>query len=174
MQFTCHTGAGAVSVGWAWASNPEASPRVGVVVSLGSPVDSVVRTCLKCLSPELARHLADHLRVCLDFKWSPGQDEHRRLFMTTRNTSPESLSWTPKFLSLEGLSGPGLGSGVELMQSLLWTSCYPLFHSVSFFLSIWDWDITSIQELPHYHHGRVASLFDWTDGDRLENYHCYI
>lgn len=76
-------------MGWTWASNPEARQGVGVVVALGSPVDSVVRTCLKYLGPALAQCLADHLRSSWNLNGRLGKMNKRRLCMSARNVSPD-------------------------------------------------------------------------------------
>lgn len=141
---------------------------MGVVVTLGSPGDSVVRTCWNYLSPEPAwRHLADHLSVFLGF----GRLDKKNVkdCLATRNTNRDGLSWTPGFLSLEGQSGPGWGFVVESMQSLLGTntSLWHLFHSgCCLFLS-------NHLGPRHQCHLRTATrppwgcrLFDWTEGDR--------
>lgn len=86
-----------------------------MVAALGSPVDSVVRTCLKYPCPTLTQHLADHLRLFLAFEWSSGQAECIEFLHVHEDLM---VGWTPKFLSQEVQNEPGLGFWADPVQSL--------------------------------------------------------
>lgn len=67
--------------------------------------------------------------------------------------SPDGLSWTSKFLSLEAQNEPGLGFGVDPVLSLLCTG-YP-FPLCPLPPSVWLSETGTVAPLKNYHNANL-------------------